>query len=66
MKENIKYIEVPESQNGIKPTIFYDIECLPEGISIETISELAEKDKNIPYVECKGIIPTFHFYQISE
>jgi hypothetical protein len=63
MNENIKYLEIPDSQDGTKVIIYYAIESLPSGMSVETISELAKKEKKIPYVERKGT-PSYVFYPI--
>ena len=63
MNENIKYLEIPDSHDGAKAIIFYALESLPFGMSVETISELAEKEKKIPYVEGKGT-PSYLYYPI--
>ena len=65
MNENIKYLEIPDSQDGTEAIIFYALESLPFGMNVETISELAKKEKKIPYVEGKGT-PSYVFCPISK
>ena len=64
MNENIKYIDFPQIQNGMKPTLFYANESLPTGFSIQDISELVNKRQKIPYVEGKSSPPAYEFYPI--
>jgi hypothetical protein len=63
MNNNIKYFEIPEPKDGIKAIVIYDEDSAPNGISVKTISEIAEKEHRIPYLENKGN-PPFAFYPI--
>ena len=64
MTKNIKYLDLPEIQTGMKLILFYDIKSLPIGFIIKDILELANKRQKIPYVEGKGSSPSYEVYPI--
>ncbi len=66
MDKNIKYLDFPEIPNGMKLTLFYDIESLPKVFNIEDISELVNKRQRIPYVEGKCSPPSYELCPIIE
>lgn len=63
MNENIKYLEITDLRDGTEAIIFYPLESIPSGMNVETISEIAKKEKKIPYVEGK-IAPSYVCYPI--
>lgn len=66
MDKNINYLDFPVTQNGMKLIIFYAIESLPEGFSIEDILELVNKRQKIPYVKGKCSPPSCELYPSIE
>lgn len=66
MDKNIKYHDFPETQKGVKLIIFYAIESLPEGFSVEDILELVNKRQKIPYIKGKCSPPSCELYPLIE